>query len=48
MGTLIEKILSSIGITQERLKRFFGIEDCGCENRKNWLNKIFSRNKEID
>jgi len=40
-GDTIKKILSKIGLTEERFKKLFGKEDCGCDERKGILNRIF-------
>lgn len=36
VGDMVEKALSSVGITQERVSAAVG--DCGCQQRKGWLN----------
>jgi len=41
LGDTIKKILSKIGLTEERFQRFFGKKDCGCEERKGFFNRIF-------
>jgi len=38
--------LSKFGITEERIKLLTGLQGCGCEKRKQWLNKVFSFNKK--
>jgi hypothetical protein len=42
LGDIVESTLSKLGITQERYKTFFGLEECGCTERKKWLNGILS------
>tara|TARA_Y100000361_G_scaffold130927_1_gene127282 strand:- start:1780 stop:2055 length:276 start_codon:yes stop_codon:yes gene_type:complete len=41
LGTAIESALSKMGITPERVERVFGIKECGCNERKKFLNKLF-------
>lgn len=42
VGDLVEKTLTSVGVTQERVERWTRTENqpggCGCEQRKRWLN----------
>jgi hypothetical protein len=45
LGDVIEYVLSSAGITEERFKEFFGLKECNCSKRKAWLNNIFSWHK---
>jgi len=42
LGDLVESTLTKMGITQERYKEFFGLEECGCTKRKKWLNGVLS------
>jgi len=42
LGDIVESTLTKLGITQERYKTFFGLEECGCTERKKWLNGILS------
>ena len=37
-GDWIEKGLKAIGVTQDRMKWLLGVENCGCESRKKWIN----------
>jgi len=47
LGDLVECLLNKIGITEERVKKWFNLEDCTCTNRKDWLNKLWSwKNKD--
>jgi len=46
LGDLVESVLSKFGITEERIKLLTGLQGCGCEKRKQWLNKVFSFNKK--
>lgn len=43
LGDDIEKITQATGI--KKLVKFIAGEDCGCDERKNRLNKIFRHNK---
>ena len=47
LGDVVEGILVSMGITQERFKEWFNLKECNCSKRKKWLNNLFSwkRNK---
>lgn len=44
LGSYIEELLESIGITKDRymeVKRMFGLPHrCNCDRRKEWLNKV--------
>ena len=40
LGDAIERALSSIGVTEESVTLFFGINDCGCKKRKEALNRL--------
>ena len=35
LGDLVESALAKFGITQERYKEFFNLQECGCTHRKN-------------
>ncbi len=39
LGDLIESTLSAVGITPERVTKLIG-KDCGCKQRKEWLNRV--------
>lgn len=43
VGDLVEKALTSVGITKERVERLTRTEGkpggCGCDGRKKWLNE---------
>jgi hypothetical protein len=41
LGDTVSKVLSRFGITTEMMKKVSGLHDCGCDKRKEWLNKIF-------
>ena len=40
LGDLIAGGLKSVGITEERVKKFTGRKECGCKKRRERLNKI--------
>lgn len=48
LGDVVEATLTKFGITQERFKEWFNLEECNCTKRKAWLNNLFSwkKNKE--
>lgn len=41
LGDLVERGLKQFGITQDLVKTVLDIEECYCEERKQWLNKLF-------
>lgn len=45
MGDVIEATLNKFGITEEKFKEWFKLKECGCEERKQWLNSVFSWHK---
>lgn len=42
LGDLVEATLSKFGVTQERFQEWMGLQGCGCEARKKWLNSLIS------
>jgi len=42
LGDAMETILTNMGVTQERYKEWFNLEECNCTRRKQWLNKMLS------
>lgn len=43
LGDIVAAGLSSVGITKERaaaVARAVGLEDCGCSERQEWLNRV--------
>ena len=46
LGDLVESTLSAFGITQERFKDWFNLRECNCNERKKWLNNLFSWKKK--
>lgn len=45
LGDIVEEVLTSFGITQERFKEWFNLKECNCSKRKAWLNSLFSWKK---
>ena len=45
LGDVVESVLTSMGITEERFKKFFHLSECNCSKRKKWLNNLFSWKK---
>ena len=41
LGDTIERVLGKLGVSGSRFERLFGIGGCGCDKRKQFLNKIF-------
>lgn len=39
LGDFVQRALSMVGITEERMKRLLG-RDCGCKERKEMLNDL--------
>lgn len=55
LGDVIENVLTKFGITQERVQKALGTKDCGCNKRKQFLNRLFpfarkndEQKKEVD
>lgn len=48
LGDVVESVLTSMGITQERFKEWFSLKECNCTKRKKWLNNLFSWKKSKD
>jgi hypothetical protein len=44
LGDVVEGVLTKFGITQERYKEWFGLQECNCTKRKKYLNGLFSWN----
>ena len=40
LGDAVERALKTFGITEERFKKAFNLDECGCSKRKEWLNKF--------
>lgn len=45
LGDMVESVLKSVGITQERFKYWFNLKECNCSKRKAYLNNLFSWKK---
>jgi hypothetical protein len=45
LGDVVEDVLKTFGITEDRFKQFFGLKECNCSKRKAWLNNLFSWKK---
>ena len=41
LGDTIEKFLLRLGVSKNRVRAIMGIKECGCDNRKEFLNRIF-------
>lgn len=39
VGDLVETMLTSLGITKERVQQWTRTKDCGCKARQRWLNQ---------
>lgn len=46
LGDVVEATLQKFGITEERFKAWFGLEECNCSKRKKFLNNLFSWKKK--
>ena len=46
LGDVVEATLEKFGVTQERFKSWFGLQECRCTERKKWLNNLFSWQKK--
>lgn len=42
LGDVVESALQTFGITEERFKSWFNLDECNCTKRKKWLNNLFS------
>ena len=42
LGDVIEDALTKVGITQDKFKSWFRLDECDCTKRKKWLNKLFT------
>lgn len=42
LGDVIETTLQKFGINEERFKNWFGLKNCRCNKRKQWLNGVLS------
>jgi len=39
LGDRVHDALGSVGITPDRVAAALGVDDCGCEQRQQWLNE---------
>jgi len=39
VGDIVEKTLTSVGVTKELVKKITRAKDCGCAKRQQWLNE---------
>jgi hypothetical protein len=39
VGDTVERMLTSVGITKERVQAWTRTQDCGCKARQRWLNQ---------
>jgi len=42
LGDVVESVLISMGITEDKFKKWFNLKECNCAKRKKWLNGLFS------
>jgi hypothetical protein len=40
LGDMVEKGLSAVGITKERVASVLGVKDCGCRKRREYMNEL--------
>ena len=46
LGDVVEQMLTTSGLTEERIKRWFNVRECGCSKRKRMLNELFRKEGE--
>ncbi len=46
LGDIVEATLQKFGVTEERFKEFFGLKECNCSKRKQFLNNVLSWRKK--
>lgn len=46
LGDVLESTLQTFGVTEERFKAWFNLQECNCSKRKKWLNNLFSWRKK--
>jgi hypothetical protein len=39
VGDLVERMLTGVGISKERVQQWLRVKDCGCAKRQKWLNQ---------
>ena len=42
LGDVVEQTLKTLGVTEDRFKSWFNLDECNCDKRRQWLNKVFS------
>ena len=45
LGDVVEDTLKFFGVTEDRFKQWFNLQECNCSARKKWLNNLFSWKK---
>lgn len=49
VGDLVETMLTSVGITKERVQQWTRTQDCGCKQRQQWLNQWgYERQEQLE
>lgn len=49
LGDLVETMLTSVGITKERVQQWTRTKDCGCKKRQQWLNEWgFEKQEQVE
>jgi len=46
LGAVVEKTLTSVGVTKELVKKITRTKDCGCAKRQQWLTNWGYRQQE--
>ena len=42
LGDVVESTLQKFGVTEEKFKNWFGLQECNCTKRKKYLNNLFN------
>jgi hypothetical protein len=42
LGDVVESTLQKFGVTEEKFKNWFGLQECNCSKRKKYLNNLFN------
>ena len=48
LGDTLQKVFSQFGLTEENIQQALGIRSCGCNKRRQFLNRIFPYRKRSD
>lgn len=48
LGDTLQKVFSKFGLTEENIEEAAGIGGCGCQKRRQFLNRIFPYRKKAD